>query len=170
MDFLNLVKERYSMRSFDGKPIEDEKISLILEAGRVAPTAKNLQPQRIFVLKSDEAIEKLSKATASTFGTKTAFVICYDKEECWSRGYDKAKSGEVDCSIIATHMMLEATSLGVGSTFVMAFNPEVLIREFDIPENLVPVCILVMGYPSKDAAPSPRHEDRKALCETVKYL
>ena len=170
MDFLALLKERYSMRKFDGRPLSREHLSLILEAARLAPTAKNLQPQRIFVIESEEGLSKLLKCRESIFGAKTAFLICYDKNESWKRDCDGYDSGYVDATIAATEMMLEATSLGAGTTFIMWYDVDTLTREFNLPESLVPVCILAAGYPADDTHPSRLHSDRKPLCETVSYI
>lgn len=170
MDFLALAKDRYSMRKFDGRPLSQEDIDKILEAGIVAPTAKNLQPFKIFVVKSDESLKKLKRCTHCDFGTKTAFFVCYDKEECWIRETDGENSGFVDGSIVTTHMMLEAASIGVGSTWVMWFDADKARLEFSLPENLVPVAFLVCGYPSEDAEPSSRHFLRKAKDDVVEFI
>lgn len=167
MDFLDLARVRYSERRFDGRPLTREHIDLILEAGRVAPTAKNMQPQRIFLLESEEALRKLYASTGSAYGTKTAFLLCYDRDDCWVRDTDGVDSGFVDVSIVATHMMLEATNIGVGTTFVMWFDADKLKRELGLADNLIPVCILVAGYPSESSHPSQRHGERKDISETV---
>lgn len=158
------------MRQFDSRPLSDEDINLILEAGRIAPTAKNLQPQRIFVLKSEESLEKLKKCRESIFGAKTAFLICYDKNESWKRNCDGLDSGYVDATIVATQMMLEATSIGVGTTFIMWYDVFELTKQFGLDENTVPVCVLVAGYPSDETHPSKMHSSRKPLSETVKFI
>ena len=169
MDFLNLAAERYSVRKFKEEAITQEELDKILKAGYLAPTAKNLQPQRIMVINSEEALEKLQKSTKCHFGTKTALVICYNKEEGYTRPYDGKTSGEIDASIVTTHMMLQAASLGIGTTWVMHFNPEKMISEFNIPENIIPVALLVMGYPAPDAEPNPRHFEFRPIEETVVY-
>ena len=161
MDFLKLCEDRYSMRKFDGRPLDDAHIDKILEAARLAPTAKNLQPQRIFVLKSEEALEKLGESTSCTFGTKTAFFICYNKNESWKSDFDGKDSGYVDSAIVLTHMTLAATSLGIGSTIVMWYDCEKLKASLGLPENLEPVCVLVTGDPHPDAHPSRLHTIRK---------
>ena len=163
MDFLELAKERYSLRMFDGRPLSDEDIEKMLTAANFAPTAKNNQPQRIFVLKSEESIKKLNECTKCGFGCKTAFLICYDKNVSWKRFFDSADSGYVDSAIVATHMMLTATDIGAGSTMVMYYDPQKAIELFNIPENLVPVCFLVCGYPANDAVPNERHSIRKSI-------
>ena len=169
MDFLNLAQERFSVRKFTDKPIEQEELNKILKAGHVAPTAKGLQPYRIVVVNNEEALEKLQKATKCHFDTKTAMLICYKAEECYQRPYDGKISGEIDASIVTTHMMLEAASLGIGSTWVMHFRPEVLRSEFEIPATLEPVAILVMGYPAEDAVPAPMHSQFRPMEELVSY-
>ena len=170
MDFLKLAKERYSLRSFDGRPLSDSDINSILTAAMLAPTAKNNQPQHIFVLKSEDAIAKLGECTKCGFGCKTAFLVCYDKNESWKRSYDGADAGYVDTAIIVTHMTLAAADIGAGSTIVMAYNAEKARELFNIPENLVPVCFLVTGYPSADAAPSERHDMRKEISDFTTFI
>ncbi|MBQ0125267.1 MAG: nitroreductase family protein [Clostridiales bacterium] len=169
MDFLTLVKERYSVRSFKADAIPDEIAEKIIEAGRVAPTACNKQPQRIIVLNNEKGLDRLKKCTECHFNAPLAFVICYDKSECWKRSYDGKQSGTVDASIVTTHMMLEAASLGIGSTWVMYFIPEAVKTEFELDDNTEPVAILTMGYPSDTAKPSGMHFSRKNKEQTVFY-
>ncbi|GAE01364.1 nitroreductase [Clostridium botulinum B str. Osaka05] len=107
MDFINLAKERYSVRNFDAKKIEQEKLDLILKAGQLAPTAVNYQPQRILVIESNEALEKLKTCTIYHFNAPMALLICADKDEAWKRSYDGKSHTDIDGSIVATHMMLQ---------------------------------------------------------------
>lgn len=169
MDFLELAKKRFSVRNFTDEPLSQEIIDKLLLAAKHAPTACNLQPQRILVVNNEEAIEKLQRSTKCHFGTKTAFIVFNNTNECWQRKYDGAKSGIIDASIVATHLMLEAEQLGVGCTWVMHFNPAALKTEFAVPEDLEPVAILVMGYPSKDAKPIDMHFKSKEIEEFVLY-
>ena len=81
MDFLDLARERYSVRRYSDQRVEKEKIEKLIEAARIAPTAVNLQPQRILVVDNEEGIKKLEKSTPFMFGVKTAFVIFYDQGE-----------------------------------------------------------------------------------------
>ena len=169
MDFLELAKNRYSVRKFDGRPVEPEVTGKILRAGHLAPTACNRQPQRVLVIESQEGRQKLKKCTGSHFDAPLALLACYDKTECWVREYDGKPSGDIDASIVADHMMLAAASLGVGSTWVMHFDPEAVRREFALPDTLEPVALLVMGYPAGDAKPSPMHETYRPEAELVVY-
>lgn len=167
MKFSELIKKRYSVRKYDQKKVEKEKIMEILEAGRVAPTAHNSQPQRILVLEKEENLEKLKKSS-KTFDAPLAFIVCSDLNEAWKRSYDGKSSSEVDASIITDHMMLQAQDLGLGSVWVASFEPKILREEFKIPENLEPVSILIVGYPVGKASEENRHDKtRKKLEETI---
>jgi nitroreductase len=169
MDFLKLAAERYSVRKFKDNAIEQNIIDSILKAGHLAPTACNLQPQRILVINNSEGLSKLQKCTRYHFNAPAAMLICYDKAACWRRDYDGKSSGDIDASIVTTHMMLEATALGIGTTWVMHFNPEAVKKEYALPDNLEPVAILVMGYPAEDAKPSPGHSSYLPIEAVVSY-
>lgn len=169
MSFIELAKERYSLRKFSNKQIEKEKLDLIIQAAQIAPTAANRQPQRILVIDSPEALLKFKKCTKYHFDAPMAFLVCYDKNTSWKRVYDQHDSGYEDASIITTHMMMEASELGLGTTWVGHFMPEVVVEEFNLPENIIPVAFLPIGYPAADASISPMHYQRKALEETVFY-
>lgn len=170
MEFANLAENRYSLRKFDKRQVEKEKIELILNAGRLAPTACNNQPQRILVIDNEEAVAKFKKCTPCHFDAPMALLICYDKNLSWKRSYDGYDSGDTDASIVGTHMMLQAAELGLGTTWVGYFNPEAVKDEFSLPENLVPAAFFPLGYPAEDAQPNEKqHYSRKPLEETVFY-
>ena len=170
MDFIKLCKNRYSVRKFSDKKVEEEKINIILSSAQVSPTACNKQPQKIYVLQSPEALEKLQKCKTSHFGETLALLITVDKTKCWVREYDGQSSSYVDGSIVTTHMMLAAHDIGIGSTWIMHFIPDAVRSEFSIPENEEIISILVMGYPAPDSKPSSQHYDKKPLSETVVVL
>ncbi|EKQ57443.1 MULTISPECIES: nitroreductase family protein [unclassified Clostridium] len=169
MDFTELSKERYSLRNFDDRKVEKEKLDLILKAAQLSPTAANRQPQRILVIESDEALAKLKDCTIYHFDAPMALLVCADKDEAWKRTYDGKVHTDIDGSIVATHMMLQAAELGLGTTWVGHFNPDAARNAFNIPENFEPICIFPLGYPSKDAKPNPRHTDRKELSQVIFY-
>lgn len=170
MDLMELFIERHSVRKFSDKKVEKEKIRAILEAGRVAPTAVNFQPQRIYVLESEDSLLKLKDCTKFHFDAPVAFLVCYDNTVSWKRSYDNKDMGEVDASIVATQMMLEITNLGLGTTWVGHFDPCAVIEKFNLPDNIKPVAIFPIGYPAEDSAPNPRHYERLDLSETVKFI
>ena len=170
MDFAELAAARYSLRKFSDTPVEQEKLDLILEAGRNAPTAHNNQPQRIFVLQSAEALEKADACMGSHFHPPVILVVAYDGEVAWKREHDGKNHGEIDAAIAVTQMMLQAADLGLGTTYVGMFEPEKLLAAFPEMEGLVPVAMLPLGYGAENARPSRLHADRKSMEELVKYL
>jgi nitroreductase len=170
MTFSELAEKRYSVRKFSSQPVEEDKLASVLAAGQAAPTAKNLQPQYIYVVKSPEALEKLNKCSPCIYGAPSALVVCYDKNIGWVRTRDDKNHAEIDVTIVATHMMLQAAELGLGTVWVGVFDPDELRRAFDLPKNLIPSAVLPLGYPATDALPSPMHVQRKPLSETVKYV
>ena len=168
MELEEVIKNRFSCRKFGNKKVEKEKLDKILEAGRIAPTAKNFQPVKIYVIQSDEAINKLDNATMCRYGARTVLVICGDKEKAFKE--DNYSSYEMDASIVTTHMMLEATNLGIDNIWIRLFDEKILRKEFDIPNNLIPVCLLPLGYKLEECKPSHLHEIRKSMEEIVEYL
>jgi nitroreductase len=163
MDFQKLATARYSVRKFQDKPIAAETLNLILEAGRLAPTAGNRQPQRVLVADKADALAKIDLCTKCRFGAPLSLLVCYDASACWVRPFDGENSGQVDASIVTTHMMLQAEALGVGSLWVMFFDPAAAREQFALAETIVPVAILVLGYAAEDAAPSDRHGERQTM-------
>ena len=158
MTFLELAKSRYSVRSFADQPIEDETLNKILEAGHVAPTACNNQPQKIYVAKSEAARKKLASVCRCTFDAPVILVVCYDRTRDWKNkimpGYT---SGETDAAIVCTHMMLEAAELGIGSCWVGYFNADQVRQILELPENVTVSALLPIGYPAEEAKPLPLH-------------
>lgn len=118
MEYSQLIKERYSVRKFSDKPVEDAKLAAILEAARVAPTAVNKQPQRILVIRDAAGMEKLKACTPYTFGAPMALAVCGHRDEAWVRPYDGYNSAIIDAAIIGTQIMLAVHDLGLGSTWV----------------------------------------------------
>ncbi|SDC69040.1 MULTISPECIES: nitroreductase family protein [unclassified Candidatus Frackibacter] len=169
MDFLQLAKERYSVREYESKKVEEEKLLKILEAGRVAPTATNSQPQRLIVVQKEEGLNKIKKG-AKIYDAPLAIIVCSDHGHTWKRPFDGMNTAHIDASIVTDHMMLQATQLGLGTVWICYFEPEVIKEEFNIPENIEPVNILAIGYAAGEAASPDRHNtDRKPLEETVYY-
>lgn len=167
MDFIEFAKKRFSVRKYKKEALKKDIIDKILIGGHIAPTGCNFQPQRILVLNTDESMEKLKGCTRCHFDAPCAMLIGYNKNESWIRKYDGAMSAPVDSTIVATHIMLTAHSLGVGSCMVMAFDPEKLKNEFDIPDEYEITMILTLGYPAEDATPHEFHENVRDMKETV---
>ncbi len=169
MEFEKLIAERYSVRKFENRHLEKEVIDKIIHAGHIAPTGCNNQPQRILVLNTDESIEKLKNCTKCHFDAPSAMLVCYNKNESWMRPYDGALCAPVDAAIVTTHMMLAAHNIGVGTCWVMHFDPFKMREAFNIPGNIEPVALLVMGYPAEDAVPIEMHFKTRPIDEVVVY-
>ncbi len=165
MDFLTLAKERYSERYFDSRPIEQEKLDRIIEAGIAAPTACNYQPQKFYLIRSEEGRAKLRTVTHFHFNAPLTILVCYDAREVWTnpgdRYYRNYNSGEQDASIAATSMMFEAEEMGIHSVWVRGFDSKAVVDTFGLPAHMIPVMMLDLGYPSEKAKPSSWHYRRR---------
>ncbi|MFV0636781.1 nitroreductase family protein [Mitsuokella sp. WILCCON 0060] len=189
-DFMALSKQRHTVRKYSQKPVEQEKVKKILEAGRWAPTAVNAQPQRILVLNTPEELQKVKDFC--TFGWKKKYVdlaeesdtvdhkhiviyygaplvlmVCYDKKACWKHPESGTESGQTDAVIVATHIMLEAVSLGLGTAWISYFDEQKARKSLHLPDDWQPVCMLYIGYPADDYQPNQKLSiRRKPLTET----
>ena len=176
MDFLELTQQRYSERFFDStKMVEQEKLDRILEAGRQAPTAANKQPQRLYILKSKEALQKAQSASfSSLYNAPVVVLVCYDLENTWHNQRETLlpdyNSGEQDCAIVATQMMYAAEEQGIHTIWIRGFDAGALQKALDLPANMIPAMMLPLGYPSKNSAPSPMHFKRNPMEAIVTEL
>lgn len=171
MDFTELAQARYSVRKFSDKAVEPEVLKRILEAGLLVPTAKNNQPQRIYVLQSKEALDKLDSLTHCRYGAGTVLLFTYNTDEDWKNPLEEGvHSGVEDVSITATYIMLRAIELGVYTTWCNYFANSKLEQAFDLPENEKAVLIMPIGYPAEGVAPAPAHTESKKLEEIVRHI
>lgn len=190
MDFIDISKKRVTVRKFDPRPVEEEKLKKILEAGRWAPTAVNGQPQRVLVLDTPEDLDKVR--TFCTFGYDQKYVdlssecddkahgkinlyygaplvlfVSYDEAACWTHPQSGKTSGATDATIVATHMMLEAASLDLGTVWISYFDEDKAKALLQLPQTWQTVCMLYIGYPAKDFVPNTKLGcHRKPLSET----
>lgn len=172
-DFMMLAKARQSVRKFSDRPVEQEKLDQILEAGRVAPTAVNAQPQRIYIVRSAERLAALREATRMTYGAPVVLAVCYDVDDVWKNRYEdweSYNSGEQDCAIVADHMQLMATELGLGTLWARGFDARIVSAALGLPQSSRIVMLLDVGYTADDYKGSPRHDVRRPLSETVLEL
>ncbi|MEJ6468611.1 nitroreductase family protein [Fusobacterium nucleatum] len=171
MELLKLISDRYSCRRYSQEVVKDEDILKILEAGRIAPTAHNNQPQRIYVVKSEEGKEKLMKDFKFNFKAPCYLVCGYNIDEAWKNPLDNNKdSGEVDISIVMTHMMLMAEELGLATCWIGYMNPETIRKNLEIPENIKIVGVFSLGYHREDDVPAKLHTIRRSNEDLVKFL
>ncbi len=171
MNFYEFAKSRYSVRSYKEDPVPEEVLDYILECGRVAPTACNYQPQVIYAVKSREGLERLASVCRCTFSAPLVLVVCYDDSLCWhNKRMEGHPSGDVDTSIVLTHMMLAAHEKGIGSCWVGLFTSEEVKAALDLPSHLRVASLMPMGYPADDAQPYHLHEEYRPKEETVHFL
>ncbi len=170
MEFTDVIKNRYSCKKFADKPVAKERLEAVLQAGRLAPTAKNLQEQRIYVAESPQSLAKIDKITPCRYGAPTVLVVAFNKHNVFTYPGGKRDSGAEDASIVATHMLLAAANAGLDSCWINYFDPDLAARELGLPEEEEVLMLLDLGHAAPDAAPMPAHASRKELSETVVYL
>ena len=170
MEFKEVVKNRSSCKKFSARQVEGEKLTAILEAGRLAPTAKNLQEQHVYVVQSNEALARVDAITPCRYGAPTVLVVAYDKNNVFTYPGGKRDSGVEDATIVATHMILAAADEGVDSCWVNFLDPEKLAEALGLPENEEVLMAMDLGYAAEGAGPLPNHTNRKRLEQTVSYM
>ena len=170
MEFNSVVQNRFSCKKYSDRQVEAEKLQAILEAGRLAPTAKNLQEQRIYVIQSEEALAKVDKVTPCRYGAPTVLIVAFDKNNVFTYPGDKRDSGVEDAAIVATHMILAAANEGVDSCWLNYFNPDEVAKAFDLPENEEVLMLMDLGYAAEEGKPLSNHFSRKPIEDTVTYI
>ena len=170
MDYMETVKSRYSCKKYCDKQISKEQLDAILEAGRVAPTAKNLQEHKVYVVQSAEGIAKIDSVTTCRYGAPTVLIVTYDKSNTYIYQGGVYNAGAEDATIVATHMILASRAVGVDSCWLNRFNPDDVAKAFNLPENEVVVMLMDLGFAAEGVGPLPNHFNRKPLEETVHYL
>ena len=170
MEFKDVIQNRYSCKKYSDRPLEPEKLEAILKAGRLAPTAKNLQEQRIYVVQSPEALAKIDTVTPCRYNAPTVLVVAYDRDNVFTYPGEKRDSGTEDATIVATHMILAAADEGVDSCWINFLDPDKAKEALGLPENEEVLMFMDLGYAAEGAGPLPNHSNRKDLSETVTYL
>ncbi|HCG58519.1 MAG TPA: nitroreductase [Lachnospiraceae bacterium] len=170
MEFTDVVKGRYSCKKYSDRPLEKEKLDAILEAGRVAPTAKNLQEQKVYVVQSAQMLAKIDEVTPCRYGAPTVLIVAFDRDNVFTYPGGKRDSGVEDATIVATHMILAAYNEGVDSCWINFLDPEKMAQALGLPENEEVLMAMDLGYAAEGAGPLPNHSSRKEIGETVSYL
>ena len=170
MEFCEVIKQRYSCKKYSGRQVEDENLAAILEAGRLAPTAKNLQGQHIYVVRDPAALAKIDTVTPCRYGAPTVLAVAFDSESVFTYPGGSRDSGMEDATIVATHMILAAANAGVDSCWVNFFDPAELKEALGLPQQEELLMIMDLGYAAEGAVPTERHGTKKPIEETVKYL
>ena len=170
MEFNDVIANRYSCKKFDDKAVPAQKIEAILNAARLAPTAKNLQEQHIYVVQSAEKLAVIDEITRCRYNAPCVAVVAFDAGNTFTYPGGQRDSGVEDASIVATHMILAACNEGVDSCWINLFDPAVAKEKLGLPENEEVLMLLDLGYAAEGAGPLKNHASRKPLSETVTYL
>ena len=170
MDFREVIRNRYSCKKYSDRAVEPEKLENILEAGRLAPTAKNLQEQHIYVVQSEGALAKIYELTPCRYGAPVVLAVAFDRNNVFTYPGGKRDSGVEDATIVATHMILAAADEGLDSCWINFLDPEKTAEALGLPENEEILMLMDLGYAAEGAGPLPNHDSRKPLSETVSYL
>lgn len=166
MEFEELIRYRYSCRSYKPDPVPDDVLEKVLEAARLAPTAANRQPFQILVIHTTDRREELKRIYSRDWFVEPPILICACgvPRSSWVRS-DNRRYLDVDVAIVMDHLILEATNLGLGTCWVAAFNSQVAREALQIPDDIEPLIFTPLGYP----ADSPREKERKSITELVRY-
>ena len=168
--FMRILESRYSCHSFSSYPVSESKLNMILEAGRLAPSAKNLQPTRIWVVRSEEALARL-RTVHDCYGAPMVLIVGCRNEEAWIRESDGVNAAKTDAAIVLTHLMLTATDAGLANMWIWDFDPR-KVREAlpELKEHGV-YALLAIGHPAAgEGRPTDLHSVRKPLEEIVRTL
>ena len=146
---LNCIKNRFSVRKFLDKPIEQEKLDILLEAARLAPSARNLQNWKFVVIRDKEKRKKLADiCKGQTFVSEapiTIAICCTNLDYTMTCGQ---KAYAIDGAIAGEHIVLQAVELGLGSCWIGAFYHDKMAKLINLPEDYKIVDLLAIGYPA----------------------
>ncbi len=167
MEFFELIQRRYSVRVYEARPVEEEKLRKVLEAANLAPTAANRQAFRLIVIPTKGRERELKRIYSRDWFVQAPFVVCMCavKPQGWVRR-DGKNYAEVDATIAMDHLILAAADLGLGTCWVAAFDPQAATEVLELSEDIEPVAMTPLGYPADSWKP----KRRKALSELVRYL
>ena len=162
-EYLELVAGRYSCREFSDVQLADGELAAIVEAARLSPSARDLQPVRLCVVQSPEGLAKIDECTKCRYGAPTVFIAAYDYGESShpapDHGPETCDFGDIDTTIALTNMENAAHALGLSSCWVGAFDPRAVRERFAVPESYRLVELFMVGHPV--AGPGPKHAERK---------
>ena len=166
MEFQELIENRYSVRSYQDKVVEDDKVRRVLEAARIAPTAANKQPFSLIVVETRGREEDLKSIYNADWFSEAPLVICACAipSKGWTRR-DGRCYVEVDVAIAMDHLILAAANLGLGTCWIAAFDSQAARKILKLPEEVEPLLFTPLGYPADEPQPT----SRQKLTELVRY-
>jgi nitroreductase len=169
MMFLDLAKRRFTCRKFLPLPIPIDKLMYVLEAGRVAPTMGNRQSVRLFVIDNPDLLRDL-KLRIQLHDAPVALLVCGDPVVAYKDPILKIDASAADATVCTTHMTLAATDIGLGSLWISKFDPEWVISQYQLPENVKLFHILALGFADQTKDPDRHTLERLPLSKMVTTL
>ncbi|MFA5240150.1 MAG: nitroreductase family protein [Phycisphaerae bacterium] len=164
MAVLEVIRRRYSCRAYIDKPIEQEKLDLIFEATRLAPSAKNMQDWRFVVVRDKDKKQQVANSTnhPEVFGKAGVMIAaCSNSDYIMKCGQP---AGPIDVAIALEHICLQATELGLATCWIGSFESEKIRKLLEIPQDVAIIELMALGYPADEEAHKPREPIEKILC------
>lgn len=168
MEFDDVINKRYSVRGYLDKEVEKEKLDYVLKAATIAPTGVNYQPFKVYVIDTKKNKEALSEIYPASWFTEAPYVLCVvaKTDEAWVRKFDNKNISDIDATIVMDHIILAATSVGLGTCYIAAFNPDKAREFLQLKNSEEPVLFTPLGYGNAE----PRDTPRKEIDEFTVYL
>jgi nitroreductase len=168
MEFKDVITERYSVRGYLDKEVEQEKLEYVLNAATLAPTGVNNQPFKVYVIDTKKHGEELAEIYAAEWFTQAPYVLCVvaQKDKAWTRPWDGKNIADIDATIVMDHIILAATDVGLGTCYIAAFKADKASEFLNLDDNEEPVLFTPLGYGNAE----PRDTPRKKLDEFVVYM
>lgn len=169
MSFLDLVNKRYSVRSYEEREIEKEKMDYVMECVRLAPSAVNFQPWKFYIVTDREKLDAI-KSTYKREWIQSAqciIVACANHDESWHRRSDNKDHADIDLAIAVEHLCLAATEQGLGTCWVCNFDAFLCRQLMALPENMAPIALIPVGYTSDTEVPEKKRKERCDICTYI---
>lgn len=168
MEFIDVISQRYSVRGYLDKEVENEKLEYVLKAATIAPTGVNYQPFKVYVIDTKKYKEELSRIYGAKWFVEAPYVLCVValKDKAWTRPWDGKNIADIDATIVMDHMILAAQDVGLGTCYIGAFKKYEAHKFLNLEENEEPILFTPLGYGNAE----PRETPRKELDEFVVYM
>jgi len=168
MKVLELMRQRCSVRKYQDRPVEKDKLLYVLEAARVAPSACNYQPWKMIVIEDKATIRRIAPDWVPEAKTPAVIVACGDHRQSWRRR-DGKDHCDIDVAIAVDHLILAAAEVGLGTCWICAFNAFQCAEVLNLPYQLEPMVLIPIGYPDEGKDPQRHRDQRKPLEQLVTW-
>ena len=169
MKFIELTKERHSVRSYTARLVEQEKLDYILECARLAPSAVNKQPWKFMVVQSPEGKSKICQCYAREWMAEAPLyiIVCAVADEAWTRRYDGKNHADIDAAIATEHICLAAADQGLGTCWVCNFDTARCSEILGLTPSMYPLALIPVGYPADETVPDKKRKDTGEIVTVI---